>query len=134
MVVEIVSVVLADSLSRLLNPALAKVLRRPKQDRDVEAELDHRLQELAEAMSRSSELVTEVEAALKVRQVAVAQLKSDAESAQRVAELSEDQRKAVATLLRGTVAKEGRKTFWLGALVNLIFFAAGVVVTLLVGK
>ncbi|MDX8144694.1 hypothetical protein SK854_21435 [Lentzea sp. BCCO 10_0061] len=121
-------------IATLLNPALAEAIWRPERTQGTEAALEVRLEELSNTMARSAELVAEVEAALEVRQAAVAKLKSEAETAQRVAELSEEHRNAVATLLRGTVAKEGKKTFWLGALVNLFFFVAGVVVTLLVGK
>lgn len=118
-----------------LNPVLADVIGyRTKNEKRDRAELEEKLDELTLTMQRSADLVAEVEAELSVRRAAVEQLKTDAEAARNVAQLSEEQRQAVALILRGAVAKEGRKTFWLGALVNLLFFVAGVGVTLLVGR
>lgn len=125
--------VLIQTLAYAFNPAVAHVVTRRSSDRDTST-LERRLEELAESMRRSSQLVEEVEAALTVRRAAVEQLQADAAVAQEIASLNQEQRDAVELLLRGTVAREGRKTFWLGALVNLIFFAAGAAVTLLIGK
>lgn len=117
----------------VLNPAAATILFAPSKAVE-ESALDARLHELSDVMRRSAELVNEVEAGLTVRKAVVEKLKVEAETAQRVAALTREERAAVETLLRGTVAQEGKRTLWLGALVNLIFFVAGVLVTVWLGK
>lgn len=132
--VQEISRVLLQSLAVVLNPVLADLFirRRPQSAHQHESALEERLQELAKTMRLSADLVAEVEAEFEVRRAAVEKLKGESETAKRVAQLSEEQSEAVAVLLRGTVVREGRKTFWLGALVNLVFFALGALVTLLV--
>jgi hypothetical protein len=119
----------------VLNPIVGKsVIETVRKRKPDESLLEERLEELSETMKKSADLVTEVEAALQARQAAVEKLRADAETAQQIKDMTEDQRKAVANVLRAEVAREGKKTLWQGAAVNGFFFLAGVGVALWIEK
>jgi hypothetical protein len=126
---------LVEVLIYLLNPVMGRVLTDArKRKKRSDSLLEDRLAELADAMRKSSELVTEVEAALQAREAAVERLRAEAETAQQIKDMTEEQQQAVANVLRAEVVRGGRKALWQGAGVNAFFFLAGVVVTLWVGK
>ena len=122
----------AQALVYALNPAAADAIFRTRPHVSDEA-LEARLDDLAVTMRRSSELVTEVEAALRARQAAAEKLRVEVETAQRIKNLTQEERDAVAVLLRSEVAREGRKNLWQGVLVNAVFFCLGILATLLIG-
>lgn len=120
----------AQILIYVLNPlALDLDVKRRKPSAD--SLLESRLEELAQAMQRSSLLVVEVEAALTARRTAVEKLRLEAETAQQLQNLTLEQREAVATVLRAEVTREGKKVLWQGALVNAVFFGLGILVSML---
>ncbi|GAA3937277.1 hypothetical protein Aau02nite_78880 [Amorphoplanes auranticolor] len=124
----------AEVVLYVLNPVVGRlVVDARKKNKRNDSLLEDRLQELAGSMKKSSELVAEVEAALDARRAAVDQLRLEAETAQQIKDMSDEQRIAVANVLRAEVAREGKKTLWQGATVNGFFFALGVVVTVVVG-
>ncbi|GLI00669.1 hypothetical protein [Phytohabitans aurantiacus] len=121
-----------EGLLLALNPVAGRLIIGARKKSD-ESLLEERLEELADTMQKSSALVTEVEAALRARQAAVEKLKTEAETARQIKDMTEQQRTAVATILRSEVARGGTKNLIQGVVVNAIFFGAGIVVTLWLG-
>ena len=59
-------------------------------------------------------------------------LQADARTYEELARVNRAQAEAVATLVRGELASEGRRSFWKQFAMNLGFFLAGVGVSVLV--
>ena len=87
--------------------------------------LESRITKLSTALKASSKLVAEVEGEIAKRQSLVTELQQDAEKYQRLVTLNKEQVDAVAQLLQGELRKEGNKSFWMGVLVNFLFFGLG---------
>ena len=64
----------------------------------------------------------------------VEKLKEEAEQAETIISLTEEQVKAVRTTLNNELQKEGRKSFWQGVIVNFVFFVSGAIVSYIVSK
>jgi hypothetical protein len=62
----------------------------------------------------------------------VAKLEADARTYEELARVNRAQAEAVATLVRGELATEGRRSFWKDFAMNFGFFLAGVAVSVLV--
>ncbi len=88
--------------------------------------LEARLTALGETMRASARLLEEISAEMDARLVAAERLKTESQAAERLAELNEAQRQAVARLVRAEVSTEGKKSFRQGLLANFLFFLAGV--------
>lgn len=87
--------------------------------------LETRITKLTSALKESSRLVGEVEEEIAKRQALVGELQQDAERYQKLVSINKEQVEAVAQLLQGELRKEGRKSFWGGVIVNLVFFVLG---------
>jgi hypothetical protein len=123
--------------------AFVEVIRawRKRKDQPAASEitLEARLTDLGDLMRSSSLVLEEVQAEIQARIALAEKAKQDAEEAAQVAQLNEAQRIAMARLVRAEmaveVAKGGKRSFWQGFAINLLFFIAGVgasVVTALV--
>lgn len=62
----------------------------------------------------------------------MAKLQADAHTYEELARVNRTKAEAVATLVRGELATEGRRSFWKGFAMNLGFFVAGVVVSVVI--
>ncbi|HJP73510.1 MAG TPA: hypothetical protein VJ914_04535 [Pseudonocardiaceae bacterium] len=123
-----------DGFLRALFPGFFELARfRRKLKPSADELLESRLSSLAQLMQQSSSLISEVEAALILRQTAVEKLKLEAETAQRLAELSKDQSEAVARLVQAGAEKETKKSIWYGIVGNAVFFGLGILVSLWIG-
>ena len=78
----------------------------------------------------SDKLQIELEERVKM----VEKLKEEAEQAETIISLTEEQVKAVRTTLNNELQKEGRKSFWQGVIVNFVFFVSGAIVSYIVSK
>lgn len=87
--------------------------------------LEQRIEKLTSALKESSRLVSEVESEIQSRQKLVSELQQDADRYKQLITLNQEQVDAVAQVLKGELRKEGTKSFWLGVLVNFIFFILG---------
>lgn len=87
--------------------------------------LEERLQRAAARMADARELVDGVETELTARQAALTRLMEQADKWQDLASLRQEEARAVAALVRSEVSRGGRRTLWQGAIVNVLFFAAG---------
>jgi hypothetical protein len=110
-------------------------LRRDARQRTLE----ERVAAIADRFRQSSAELELIQAEIAARLTLAKKAKKDAEQAVQLASLNEEQRAAVARLLRAEVAAEvvaegkrsGRRAFWVGFLTNFAFFALGVVATLI---
>jgi peptidoglycan hydrolase CwlO-like protein len=57
----------------------------------------------------------------------VEELKKEALEAENIKKLSNDQIKAMESIINGIVVKQGKKSFWISFLTNLCFFVLGVI-------
>jgi len=87
--------------------------------------LDNRIEKLTNALQQSSHLISEVEAEIQSPSQLVAELKKDAEKYEKLVSINQEQVEAVAQLLNGELRKEGRRSFWGGFILNLVFFLLG---------
>jgi predicted flap endonuclease-1-like 5' DNA nuclease len=58
-------------------------------------------------------------------------LQEDVKTYKEIAALKQSEVQSVAQLLRGELRREGRRSFWSGFALNLLFFVLGAVVTVL---
>lgn len=96
--------------------------------------LDNRIEKLTNALQQSSHLISEVEAEIQSRSQLVAELKKDAEKYEKLVSINQEQVEAVAQLLNGELRKEGRRSFWGGFILNLVFFLLGSATSILAPK
>jgi hypothetical protein len=99
--------------------------RQPPSDDDITQRLDHAVRALTDAQAAAADLATDI----KRRRQEVERLETE----QQLLQLTAQELEAVRATIRGELAKEGRRSFWLGVLVNFVFFCLGVGATLLVG-
>ena len=91
----------------------------------IESRVERALAAFADARQAVEELVSEIGA----RREELQQL----EEQHQLLKLSDAEIQAVQSAMLGALETQGRRSFWLGVLVNFVFFCAGVGVTLLVG-
>jgi hypothetical protein len=109
--------------------------RERRQDEHTRESLRQRAQRLTATLqdamtalaTTSEELQREVDRGREL----VAKLEQDAQTYEELVRVRREQAEAVAVLLRSEIKAEGRRSFWLQFGVNLGFFLAGVVITLL---
>jgi hypothetical protein len=87
---------------------------------------------LADAMRALAATSEELQQEVDRGQQLVAKLEADARTYEELARVNRVQAEAVATLVRSELETEGRRSFWKGFAMNLGFFLAGVVVSVLV--
>ncbi|GAA1641339.1 hypothetical protein GCM10009733_042970 [Nonomuraea maheshkhaliensis] len=103
--------------------------------------IESRADELAEILKRSTTLLSELTAEVQARTATAMEMEAKAKHAENLAAMHEEQRQAVEKLLDARLEarlKESGKTsfrqgMWLNIISGAFFFAAGVVVTLLIG-
>lgn len=127
---------LAASLAGAASLIVEAIRRRVQPSAQERAHsLEDRLSDLGDLMRSSARVLEEVQAEIQARIALAEKAKRDAEEAEQLAQLNEAQRAALARLVRaevsGEIASGGRRSFWLGVVVNFIFFAAGAGVTAL---
>lgn len=112
--------------------------RRRHAERSAETDdsLEVKLRQLGDASSRAADLSKQINVELVSMVESAAQARTDAETAQTLADLSEGERAAVASLVRremGSELKErSRSDFWKSAGMSLLWFVLGVIATVIV--
>lgn len=81
-------------------------------------------------MKESISLTNEIEQEIQQRHSMVTKLQEDVNRFKRLAKLKGSEVEAIAQTLRGELRTEGSKSLFKSALVSLVFFIAGVLVTL----
>ncbi len=90
-----------------------------------EETLESRLDELTATMRQSAKLIAQVEQELQARAATAERLKGEAATAESLMKLAENEREAVARLVRAEISAESRKSFRSGLRLNFLFFVAG---------
>jgi len=99
--------------------------------KDGEAAAGDRIETLIRSLNSANDVIREIEGEIRTRQELAEKLQADAEQAERLLELNREQLEAVRGLVGSELRRESKRSFWLGALVNFLFFLAGVGLTLL---
>jgi hypothetical protein len=107
--------------------------RRPGQKRPAGESIQERVDRLTgtlrDAMRALAATSDEVQHEVDRGRQLVARLETDARTYEELAKVNRTQAEAVATLVRGELEAEGRRSFWKQFGMNLGFFLAGVAVT-----
>lgn len=101
--------------------------RRAQLAQPVRAEqtLESRIAALSTSMNLASQLLVLVETELKAREEKARQLDAEVKRSEQLALLTQDQKEAVRSVLRGEIVSEGRRANWLAFLWGFAFFIAG---------
>ena len=89
-----------------------------------------RIERLSKALKESISLTNEIEQEIQKRHSMVTKLQNDVDRYESLAKLKESEVEAIAQTLRGELRSEGSKSLLKSAFVSLVFFVAGVIVTL----
>lgn len=89
-----------------------------------------RIERLSKALKESISLTNEIEQEIQKRHSMVTKLQDNVNRYESLAKLKESEVEAIAQTLRGELRSEGSKSLLKSALISLVFFVAGVVVTL----
>jgi hypothetical protein len=100
--------------------------------RQAEGTLESRLQDVAASMSKASELLGLVQVEIEARAERAKQLAAQVEEGKKLASLNQGQIDAIAGLVRGQVAAEGKRSLWWTVAINTLLFVAGVAATIAV--
>jgi thiamine biosynthesis lipoprotein ApbE len=120
-------------LSALAAWSEARMRRRSRASGErVQERVDRLTGTLRDAMSALATTSEELQQEVDQGQQLVARLQADARTYEELARVNRTQAEAVATLVRGELATEGRRSFWKGFAMNLGFFVAGVVVSVVI--
>jgi hypothetical protein len=83
--------------------------------------IESRLQDVAASMSKASELLGLVQVEIEARAERAKQLAAQVEEGKRLASLNQGQIDAIAGLVRGQVAAEGKRSLWWTATISALF-------------
>ena len=90
---------------------------------------EERINRLARNLKEATSAISEIESELRERHALAEKVKTDYERYQKLADLKKEEVEAVVQALRGELREEGSKSLWKSVAINLVFFVAGVVVT-----
>lgn len=124
--ITIISVILGllSGVSGFLANQLGKIIDK-KLSQDT---LQKRIEKLVTSLQESTELISHIELEIKTRTALAEKLEKDLETYNQLAELKKSEVEAVAQLLRGELAKEGKKSLVASFIMNFSFFCLGLAV------
>jgi hypothetical protein len=91
--------------------------------------LEDRIDLLQQQMKASAILIEQISAEMDARAKTAASLKAEAEQAQQLASLHEEQQKAVVRAVRAEMTSESKRTARRNLVANIMFFLGGVLVS-----
>jgi hypothetical protein len=106
--------------------------QKPASGEPVQERVDRLTETLRDAMRALAATSEELQREVDRGQQLVGKLEADARTYEELARVNRAQAEAVATLVRGELETEGRRSFWKDFAMNFGFFLAGVVVAVLV--
>lgn len=86
-----------------------------------------RIEKLSRALTDATNLIGGIERELNERHRLVQKLREDCDRYDELAKLKASEVEAVVQSLRGELRQEGKRSFWQSALMNFVFFLAGIV-------
>ena len=118
--------------SSIVYEVISTILKRKNINK--EDDITSRIKDVSTVLENSVQELGELQIELEERVKMVEKLKEEAEQAETIISLTEEQVKAVRTTLNNELQKEGRKSFWQGVIVNFVFFVLGAIVSYIVSK
>ena len=120
------------TLAALINFIVSKFTERKelKKKEDIAS----KIKTISGALNQSAKDLIEMQEALEKRIAFVEDLNAQAQKAERIASLNQEQVNAVNDILNASLKKEGRRNFWQGVLVNFIYFVLGAVTSFLIAR
>ena len=118
--------------SSIVYEVISTILKRKNINK--EDDITSRIKDVSTVLENSVQESGELQIELEERVKMVEKLKEEAEQAETIISLTEEQVKAVRTTLNNELQKEGRKSFWQGVIVNFVFFVSGAIVSYIVSK
>jgi hypothetical protein len=97
---------------------------RPKREERIEA--------LIHSLNDANDVIREIEVEIRTRRDRAEKYQAQVEEAERILALSEGELRTARDLVGSEFRRESKKSFWLGLLVNFVFFVAGAGLTVLV--
>jgi t-SNARE complex subunit (syntaxin) len=119
-------------ITSIIATSAQRALEKELQSRGTKETIEERINKLTSSLQESTNLIAEVESEISERSALVEKLKKDAETYEQLVKLKASEVEAVAQLLRGELKKEGSRSFWKGVLVNFLFFALGLIASVVV--
>lgn len=108
--------------------------RREQQRREFEDQnetLESKLRLMGESATRASSLAKQIDIEIEAMTAAAMHAKDDAEKARKIAELTTEEREAVASMVRqelgGQLQGKSKKDFWIQAGLGAFFFVLGII-------
>jgi len=92
------------------------------------------LKSSADTLSKSITALGEIEGEMGKKRLLANKLQREIDHSTRIAALTREEVDAVTHVMGGVVRREGRRSFWKGLLINFVFFAAGVITTVLLAQ
>jgi len=89
-----------------------------------------RIERLSKSLKEAASLSSEIENEITRRNEIVEKLKTDLKRYEELKKLKESEVDAVVHTMRGELRREGNKSLWQSAGLNLVFFLAGIAVTI----
>lgn len=118
--------------SSIVYEVVFTILKRKRESK--EDNITSRIKNVSTMLESSVQELGGLQAELEERVKMVEKLKEEAEQAETIISLTEEQVKAVRTTLNRELQRESQKSFWQGVAVNFIFFVLGAVVSYIVSK
>jgi hypothetical protein len=87
--------------------------------------LEDKIKSLSSSLNTAASTISQIETEIAARQTLVQQLKSDAETAEALSALNQQQTQAIAQSLRGQLEKKEKEGFWWSIAQNVFFAALG---------
>jgi len=131
-IIFVITSVAFGMISSIMGKSLEKILEEKLQPPRTKETIEERIKKLTSSLQESTNLIAEVESEISERSTLVEKLKKDAETYEQLVKLKGPEVEAVAQLLRGELKKEGSRSFWKGVIVNFMFFALGLIASVVV--
>jgi len=94
--------------------------------------LQDKIKALASSLTQSAELINQVELEISKKEELLEQLKKDTDTFNALLSLKKEEIDAVTNVLKSELKTQGRKSFWLNLIINIIFFILGAIASLLI--
>ena len=121
-------------LSASLIAAIFQRALKKEVHKDKNKDIAIKIQAISKSLSNSSNELIDIENQLKERISFVENLNTQAQKAEHIASLNQEQVNAINDLLGDNLKKESRKSFWQGVIVNFIFFVLGATVSFIISR
>lgn len=115
-------------LRALLGVHASELLTLVSRVNSSQRDLDHQVEEAMQALTTSTQLISNLEESLVARAKKLGELKSEYERVSKLAELTEEQGEAVANTLRSALGSGQKRERWIAFAINLV---AGVIIFVL---